>query len=102
MEKDFFKNRSYAYQYNNLLRIGDEVLICEKHMQKCAKEINDLTKGTIVEKLTSTLNHPRGIKVRIKVDNSFFTKAGQKEYAIGRVVYLVDKETNEILYCDRE
>lgn len=102
MEKDYFKDRSYAYQFNNLIKIGDTVLICEKHMQKIARNINDLTKGVVVEKLTSTPNHPRGIKVRIKVDNTFITNAGNdKEYAIGRVVYIVDSETNEIMRCER-
>lgn len=102
MEKDYFKDRSYAYQYNNLLKIGDIVFICEKHMQKRAQCLQDLTKGVIVEKLTSTQIHPRGIKVKIKVDNTFITNAGNdKEYAIGRIVYVVDQTTNEILYCDR-
>jgi uncharacterized protein YwbE len=101
MEKDNFNNRSYAYEYNNLLKIGDIVYICEKHMQKVATNLEHLTKGEIIQKLTSSINHPRGIKVKIKVDKSFKTLAGEKDYAIGRVVYLVDKETNEILFCDR-
>ena len=58
---------SGAPKYNNLLKIGDIVYICEKHMQKVATNLEHLTKGEIIQKLTSTSNHPRGIKVKIKV-----------------------------------
>lgn len=84
MEKDYFLDRSYASTENNLLRVGDIVYICEKHMQKSAKNIEDLTKGTIVRKLTSNIHHPRGIKVEIHTIDG--------KNAIGRVTYLCDEQ----------
>ena len=92
MEKDYFLDRSYASTENYLLHIGDVVYICEKHMQKTAKELKDLTQGTIIQKLTSSLQHPRGVKVQIK------TKEGR--LAIGRVTYLCD-ENGEPLRTNR-
>lgn len=92
MEKDFFKDRSYAGTENNLLRIGDIVYICEKEKQKTATSLKDLTRGTIIKKLTSVVSHPRGIKVQIK------TK--ENRLAIGRVVYLCD-ENGEPLTTNR-
>lgn len=88
MEKDFFLDRSYASSYNNLLRMGDMVYICEKSAQKYAQTINHLTKGIIVRKLTSALYHPRGIKVEIQKENG--------QLAIGRVTYLCDELGNPL------
>lgn len=84
MEKDYFKDRSYASTQNNLIKIGDIVYICEKHMQKSAVDIKDLTKGIVVRKLTSSNYHPRGIKVEIQ------TQTGR--LAIGRITYLCDEK----------
>lgn len=92
MEKDYFLDRSFASTENYLLHIGDIVYICEKHMQKSAKELSDLTKGVIVQKLTSSFQHPRGIKVKIKTDDG--------KFAIGRVTYLCD-ELGEPLKTNR-
>ena len=88
MEKDYFLDRSYASTENYLLHIGDIVYICEKHMQKTAKNIEDLTKGKIVRKLTSNKTHPRGIKVEIQKEDGTL--------AIGRVTYLCDEEENPL------
>lgn len=80
MEKDYFKDRPIESTLVNKIKIGDEVLICEKQAQVYAKEISDLTYGTVVEKLTKH-NHPRGIKVKIKTLNS--------QIKVGRVVYIL-------------
>ena len=93
MERDYFKDRSYAYEYNNLLEINNKVYICEKQMQTTASQLKDLTKGVIIHKLTSAPIHHAGIKVEIQVDN-------EQRKAIGRVVYLLDEE-DMILTCDR-
>jgi len=80
MEKDYFKDRPIESTIYSAIHIGDDVLICEKEAQKYAKEISDLTYGTVVEKLTRH-NHPRGIKVKIKTLNS--------QIKVGRVVYIL-------------
>lgn len=61
MEKDHFDNRSYQSIFNCLLEPGDVVYVCEKHMQTqiTSSDINMLTKGIIVRKLTSVKKHPR-------------------------------------------
>lgn len=59
MEKDYFDDRSYQAIHNSLLEPGDVVYICEKEAQKYAQNLEDLTKGVIVHKLTSVKKHPR-------------------------------------------
>lgn len=67
MEKDYFDNRSYQAIFNCLIEPGDVCYVCEKHMQKeiNSSDINLLTKGIIVRKLTSVKKHDKGIKVMI-------------------------------------
>lgn len=79
MEKDHFKDRPIESTQINKVKIGTEVLICEKAMQKTAETIDDLTLGTVCRILTRK-DHPRGIKVEIK------TMDGRT--AIGRIVYM--------------
>lgn len=81
MEKDYFRDRPIESTIFDGIRVGDEVLICEKDAQKYAKEISDLTYGTVIEKLTKH-NHPRGIKVKISTLNS--------QVKVGRIVYIVN------------
>ena len=79
MEKDHFLDRTPEACILSEVHIGDEAIICEKHMQKTAETLEDLTYGTIVQILTKH-DHPRGIKVKIrKMDGNV---------AIGRIVYL--------------
>lgn len=59
MEKDHFDDRSYQAIHNSLLEPGDVVYICEKEAQTYATNIEHLTKGIIVNKLTSVKKHPR-------------------------------------------
>lgn len=80
MEKDYFEDRSKDYCKYNSVNIGDTVYVCEKHMQRKAKTINDLTKGIVIRKLTRH-DHPRGIKLMIETVN--------KTTAVGRLVYIV-------------
>lgn len=79
MEKDYFKDRPIESTLYREIHPSDEVYICEKHMQKSACELNDLTWGTVVRLLTRH-DHPRGIKVEIVTEDD--------RRAIGRVVYL--------------
>lgn len=81
MEKDNFKDRTTDTTMRSKNRIGDYVLVCEKHMQKDAKKIKDLTYGRIVQLLTSKDVHPRGIKVKIIDING--------QYHVGRIVYKI-------------
>lgn len=81
MEKDYFKDRDIEATILSKIHIGDRVLICEKHAQKYAKTIDDLTLGIIVEILTKH-NHPRGIKVKVRTI--------EDEIRVGRIVYLLD------------
>ena len=80
MEKDHFKDRSKEATLYSAIKKGDEVLICEKHAQRYAKEISDLTHGFVVEKLTRH-DHPRGIKVKIRTLNN--------QIRVGRIVYKI-------------
>lgn len=80
MEKDYFKDRPIESTIYSKILIGDDVLICEKYAQKFAKEIRDLTYGTVIEKLTKH-DHPRGIKVKIRTLNS--------QEKVGRVIYII-------------
>ncbi len=80
MEKDYFRDRPVESTIHSAIHIGDDVLICEKHAQKYAKTIDDLTYGTVVEILTKH-DHPRGIKVKIKTLNS--------QLRVGRIVYIL-------------
>lgn len=79
MEKDYFPDRSVLSTYYRAIHIGQKVYICEKQAQKYAKEIEDLTHGTVIQKLTKH-DHPRGIKVKIRDDNG--------DIKVGRVVYV--------------
>jgi len=79
MEKDHFKDRTPDACIWESVHIGDEAIICEKHMQRTAEKMDDLTYGIVVQKLTRH-DHPRGIKVKIRKMNG--------EFAIGRIVYL--------------
>lgn len=81
MEKDYFKDRSKESTIWSEINIGDTVYVCEKYMQKHAKEIDHLARGKVIRKLTKK-DHPRGIKVEIRMDH-----LGIK--LIGRVVYVV-------------
>ena len=67
--------------------------MCEKEAQKYATNIEYLTKGIIVNKLTSVKKHPRGIKVRI-----FPIKEGRypREDEIERVLRYYEKNKDEI------
>ena len=80
MEKDYFLDRSKDCVKINSVKMGDEVYICEKHMQKTATELKDLTRGTVLRKL-SRGDHPRGIKLEIVLDDY--------SNAIGRLIYIV-------------
>ena len=80
MEKDHFKDRPIESTQISKIRIGMEVLICEKAMQKSASNLDDLTYGKVCRVLTRR-DHPRGIKVEI------MTMDGRS--AIGRIVYLI-------------
>lgn len=79
MEKDYFHDRTPEACFYDKVKIGDEVIICEKLMQKTAKTLDDLTYGVVIQKLTKH-DHPRGIKVKIRKING--------EIAVGRIVYL--------------
>lgn len=79
MEKDYFPDRSILSTRYNAIQPGQSVFICEKQAQKYAKEIEDLTHGVVIQKLTKH-DHPRGIKVKIRDDNG--------EIKVGRVVYV--------------
>ena len=81
MEKDYFLDRSKESKIYSEINIGDTVYICEKYIQKHAKELDHLTLGVVTKKLSKG-NHPRGIKVEVKV-------CGLDIKLIGRVVYLV-------------
>lgn len=87
MEKDYFKDRSKESTLYNAVNVGDTVYICTKEMQKSAKELKDLTKGTVLRKLTRH-DHPRGIKVQLQTE--------QGDIEVGRVVYLM--KNNETIY----
>lgn len=82
MEKDHFKDRSLESMKYNEIQIGDRVFICEKDMQKIAKDLEHLTDGYVVKKLSRD-DHPRGIKVMID------RKDEDGNYIVGRIVYLV-------------
>lgn len=123
MEKDHFKDRSYQCKYNEMLQIGDVVLICEKHMQKKinSSDISLLTKGIVVRKLTSKKYHPRGQKLEVypirhsinptdeqiqKVLTYYETHKDliksrknpvlSDKFKVGRAVYLLDKNGNRL------
>ena len=81
IEKDYFKDRSKESKIYSEINIGDTVYICEKYMQKYAKELDHLAKGKVIRKLSKD-DHPRGIKVEIIVPELNIK-------LIGRVVYLV-------------
>ena len=81
MEKDNFINRPIESTLFSAVEIGDEVYVCEKHMQKIATELSHLTRGTVIQKLTRH-DHPRGIKVKIDISG------GNGAYVVGRVVYI--------------
>lgn len=81
MERDHFKDRPIESTLYNSINIGDTVYVCEKYMQKNASTLDDLTEGTVVQKLTKN-DHPRGIKC--KIDVSF----GNNVCVVGRVVYI--------------
>lgn len=79
MEKDYFPDRSILSTCYDAIHIGQSVFICEKKAQKTAKEIDDLTHGVVIQKLTRH-DHPRGVKVKIRDDNG--------DIKVGRVVYV--------------
>lgn len=81
MEKDYFLDRSKESKIFSEINLGDTVYICEKYMQKDAKELDHLACGIVTRKLTRK-NHSRGIKVEIHVPEINIK-------LIGRVVYLV-------------
>lgn len=124
MEKDYFPDRSYQAIFNCLIEPGDVCFVCEKHMQKqiTSSDINMLTKGIIVRKLTSVKKHPRGVKVMIfyiphdknptqeeieivlKYYNKYKDEIDQEipgtkydKFRKGRVTYLVNAQ-GQILY----
>lgn len=124
MEKDYFHDRSYQAIFNSLIEPGDVCFVCEKHMQTqiTSSDINMLTKGIIVRKLTSVKKHPRGVKVmifyiphdknptqeEIEIVLKYYNKykdeidqeiAGTKydKFRKGRVTYLVNSQ-GQILY----
>lgn len=79
MEKDYFPDRSILSTRYDAIHIGQSVFICEKKAQKTAKEIDDLTHGVVIQKLTRH-DHPRGVKVKIRDDNG--------QIKVGRIVYV--------------
>jgi len=79
MEKEHFKDRCKDAQFYDKISEGDIVLICEKHKQKTASRIEDLTEGIVWKKLTKKSFHPRGIKVMLM--------SGE----VGRVIYILKK-----------
>lgn len=83
MEKDHFQDRSIESTQYNAIQLGDSVFICEKQAQKYAKEMEDLTHGVVVQKLTKH-NHPRGIKVKIRDEEG--------QIKVGRIVYWFGKK----------
>lgn len=80
MEKDNFKDRPIEITEVDKIKVGMEVYICLKAMQPFAKDMDDLSRGVVIELLTRH-NHPRGIKVRIRQDNGF--------EMVGRCTYIV-------------
>lgn len=80
MEKDYFKDRPKEVTEIDKIKVGMEVYICLKIQQPYAKDLEDLSKGKIIQILTKH-NHPRGIKVKIRQDNGF--------EMIGRCTYIV-------------
>lgn len=122
MGRNPFKDRPEESQNREMLRVGQRVLIVEKHKQGCNYE--GLTEGYIFGFLTSKPRHPQGVKVSI-VRASFLngenliwkdehghwqgdselikqvgnvgTKTGDldlNQYAIGRVQYLLENHKN--------
>lgn len=123
MEKDHFKDRSYHCKYNDMIQIGDVVYICLKENQKRIKSdnIDLLTKGIVLRKLTNKKYHPRGIKLYIfsirhnvnptpeqidkviryynqnrKLIDSGENKTLSAKFVIGRGVYLLDSNGNKL------
>ena len=88
MEKDNFKDRTTETTKFSAIKPGMIVFICEKHAQKYAKTMKDLTCVEVVDVLTKH-DHPRGIKVRGRVyekDEDGYLKTNK--VAVGRVVYI--------------
>lgn len=92
MEKDNFKDRTKETTMHSCIRPGMMAFICEKNAQKYAKEMSDLTCVEITQILTKH-DHPRGIKVKgilyEQIGNRY--RKTDKE-AVGRIVYLAEKE----------
>lgn len=63
MEKDYFRDRPVLVQQHAQIAPGDQVFICLKENQPCAKTLDDLTLVTVTAHLTSQAVHPRGQKV---------------------------------------
>ena len=106
MEKDHFLDRPSLVNEHDSILPGDEVFICLKNMQPYAKELQDLTKITVTNYLTSQPYHPRGQKVKgyEKIWNEELQEYEQEE-RVGRITYKIvngnvvpTKEGNKYIY----
>ena len=90
MEKDHFLDRHPLVNEHDAILPGDEVFICLKNMQQYAKELQDLTKITVSNYLTSQEYHPRGQKVKgfEKIWDEKNLEYVQEE-RVGRITYKI-------------
>lgn len=108
MEKDHFLDRHPLVNNHNSVLPGDEVFICLKNMQPYAKELQDLTKITVTNYLTSQDYHPRGQKV--KGYETIWDEEKQEyiqEEQVGRITYKIINRflvptTEGIKYIERK
>ncbi len=90
MEKDHFLDRHPIVNEHDKVLPGDEVFICLKNMQPYAKELQDLTRITVSNYLTSQTYHPRGQKV--KGIEKIWDKENKEyiyEERVGRMTYKI-------------
>lgn len=90
MEKDHFLDRHPLVNEHGTIFSGDEVFICLKNMQPYAKELQDLTKITVSNYLTSQGYHPRGQKVKgMETIWDEKNKKYTQEERVGRITYKI-------------
>ncbi len=90
MEKNHFLDRHPIVNEHGTVFAGDEVFICLKNMQPYAKELQDLTKITVSNYLTSQGYHPRGQKVKgIETIWDEEKKQYINEERVGRITYKI-------------
>lgn len=90
MEKDYFLDRHPIVNSHDKIKPGDEVFICLKNMQPYAKELQDLTRITVSNYLTSQEYHPRGQKVK-GIEKIWDNKEKEYKYEerVGRMTYKI-------------